>query len=198
MSRFLRPSRLLAAVVLFVSLVALFSSSPAGAATGSLTAISNGVTVTYTGSTTNDNVQLTVWPSGHTCSLNDSSMQAIYYMSSDASSPLAMQLAASPASLTFGSAAFTLQGFSATTIAAGSYTFCLKTVVSGPSGTAIAAQLDAVIVDPNATTTTTSTSTTTATVAGTGSGSGSGSGSNGSGAADGNASGDAVAPAFTG
>ena len=186
MSRFLRPSRLLAAVVLFVSLVGLFSSSPAGAATGSLSAISNGVTVTYTGSTTNDNVQLTVWPSGHTCSLNDSSMQATYYMTSDSSSPSGMQLAASPASLTFGSAAFTLQGFSVTTIAAGSYTFCLKTVVSGPGGTAIAAQLDAVIVDPNATTTTTSTTTTVAP------------GTPTTSDASGSTNGDPVAPAFTG
>jgi hypothetical protein len=110
-------------------------------------------------------------------------MQATYYMTSDASSPLAMQLAASPATLTFGSAAFTLQGFSATTIAAGSYTFCLQTVVQGPGGTAIAAQLDTAIVDPNATTTTTSTSTsTTTTTAGSGGSSG----------------GDPVAPAFTG
>jgi hypothetical protein len=82
-----------------------------------------------------------------------------------------MQLAASPASLTFGSAAFTLQGFATTTIAAGSYTFCLVTYVSGPQGQAIAGQLDAVIVDPNATTTTTSTSTTT-TTAGSGGSSG--------------------------
>jgi len=186
MSRFLRPSRLLTAVVLVASSVALFSSSPAGAATGSLTAISNGVTVTYTGSTTNDNVQLTVWPSGHTCSLNDSSMQATYYMTSDSSSPSGMQLAASPASLTFGSAAFTLNGFTTTTIAAGSYTFCLKTNVSGPGGQAIAAQLDAVIVNPNATTTTTSTTTTVAPGSPTTSG------------ASGSTNGDPVAPAFTG
>ena len=66
MSRFLRPTRLVAAAALVVSSFALFSSSPAGAATGSLTAISNGVTVTYTGSTTNDNVELLVWSSGHT------------------------------------------------------------------------------------------------------------------------------------
>jgi len=197
MSRLLRPSRLVAAAVLLASSVALFSSSPAGAATGSLTAISNGVTVTYTGSTTNDRVELLVWSSGHTCSLNDSSMQAIYYMSSDASSPLAMQLAASPASLTFGSAAFTLQGFSATTIAAGSYTFCLKTVVSGPTGTAIAAQLDAVIVDPNATTTTTSTSTTT-TLPTTTTTTAAGGVATTSTTVAGGASGDPVAPAFTG
>ncbi|CAB4554640.1 unannotated protein [freshwater metagenome] len=188
MSRLLRPTRLVAAAALVVSSFAIFGASPAGAATGSLTAISNGVTVTYTGSTTNDNVQLLVWPSGHTCTLNDSSMQATYYLTSDASSPSGMQLAASPASLTFGSAAFTLQGFATTTIAAGSYTFCLKTVVAGPGGQAIAAQLDAVIVDPNATTTTTSTSTTT-TVA---------PGSPTTSDASGSTSGDPVAPAFTG
>lgn len=186
MSRLLRPSRLLAAAVLAASSVALFSSSPAGAATGSLTAISNGVTVTYTGSTTNDSVQLLVWPSGHTCNINDSSQQATYYMTSDASSPSGMQLAASPASLTFGSAAFTLNGFTATTIAAGSYTFCLKTNVAGPGGQAIAAQLDAVIVNPNATTTTTSTTTTVAP------------GTPTTTAASGLAGGDPVAPAFTG
>ena len=186
MSKVLRPSRLLAAVVLVASSVALFSSSPAGAATGSLASVTGGVTVTYTGSTANDNVQLTVWPSGHTCSLNDSSMQATYYLNSDASSPPGMQFAASPATLTFGSAAFTLNGFSTTTIAAGSYTFCLKTVVSGPGGTAIAGQLDAVIVNPNATTTTTSTTTTVAPGSPTTSG------------ASGSTNGDPVAPAFTG
>lgn len=186
MSRLLRPTRLVAAAALVVSSFALFSSSPAGAATGSLSAISNGVTVTYTGSTTNDNVQLIVWPSGHTCNINDSSLQATYYMTSDASSPSGMQLAASPASLTFGSAAFTLNGFTATTIAAGSYTFCLETYSSGPQGQAIAGQLDAVIVDPNATTTTTSTTTTVAP------------GSPTTSDASGSTSGDPVAPAFTG
>ena len=189
MSRFLRPTRLVAAAALVVSSFALFSSSPAGAATGSLSAISNGVTVTYTGSTTNDNVQLLVWPSGHTCDINDSSLQATYYMTSDASSPSGMQLAASPASLTFGSAVFTLNGFTATTIAAGSYTFCLETWVSGPGGQAIAGQLDVVIVDPNATTTTTSTTSTTTTVA---------PGSPTTSVASGSTSGDPVAPAFTG
>ena len=197
MSRLLRPSRLLAAVVLVASSVALFSSSPAGAATGSLSAISNGVTVTYTGSTTNDNVQLLVWPSGHTCNINDSSLQATYYMTSDASSPSGMQLAASPASLTFGSAAFTLNGFTATTIAAGSYTFCLETYVSGPQGQAIAGQLDAVIVDPNATTTTTSTSTTT-TLPTTTTTTAAGGVVTTSTTAAGGASGDPVTPAFTG
>lgn len=189
MVRLLRPSRLVAAVVLVASSFALFSSSPVGAATGSLSAISNGVTVTYTGSTTNDNVQLLVWPSGHTCTINDSSLQATYYMTSDAGSPSGMQLAASPASLTFGSAAFTLNGFTATTIAAGSYTFCLKTYVAGPQGQAIAGQLDAVIVDPNATTTTTSTTSTTTTVA---------PGSPTTSDASGSTSDDPVAPAFTG
>ncbi len=189
MSRFLRPTRLVAAAALVVSSFALFSSSPAGAATGSLTAISNGVTVTYTGSTTNDNVELLVWSSGHTCNINDSSLQATYYLTSDANSPSGMQLAASPASLTFGSAAFTLQGFATTTIAAGSYTFCLKTFVAGLGGEAIAAQLDAVIVDPNATTTTTSTTSTTTTVA---------PGSPTTSDASGSTSGDPVAPAFTG
>ena len=189
---------------LTMSSVALFSSSPAGAATGSLSAISNGVTVTYTGSTTNDNVRLLVWPSGHTCNINDSSLQATYYMTSDASSPSGMQLAASPASLTFGSAAFTLNGFTATTIAAGSYTFCLETYVSGPQGQAIAGQLDAVIVDPNATTTTTSTTTTTTlpttttTLPTTTTTTAAGGVATSTTTAAGGASGDPVTPAFTG
>ena len=189
MSRFLRPTRLVAAAALVVSSFALFSSSPAGAATGSLSAISNGVTVTYTGSTTGDSVALLVWPSGHTCNINDSSLQATYYMTSDAGAPSGMQLAASPASLTFGSAAFTMNGYTATTIAAGSYTFCLTTNVYGPGGQAIAGQLDAVIVDPNATTTTTSTTSTTTTVA---------PGSPTTSDVSGSTRGDPVAPAFTG
>ena len=193
MSLVRRPTRAVAVFALVVSSFAVFGASPAGAATGSLTAITNGVTVTYTGSAPNDNVQLLVWPSGHTCSLNDPFMQAIYYMTSDFTAPPAMQLAASPTSLTFGSAAFTLNGFTATTIAAGSYTFCLNTNVAGPGGQAIAAQLSAVIVDPNATTTTTSTTTTTApspstTAPGTSTTTGSGSSSDG----------DPVVPAFTG
>jgi len=194
MSLVRRPTRAVAVFALVVSSFAVFGASPAGAATGSLTAITNGVTVTYTGSAPNDNVQLLVWPSGHTCSLNDPFMQAIYYMTSDFTAPPAMQLAASPTSLTFGSAAFTLNGFTATTIAAGSYTFCLNTNVAGPGGQAIAAQLSAVIVDPNATTTTTSTSTTTTapspstTAPGISTTTGSGSSSDG----------DPVVPAFTG
>lgn len=197
MSHLLRPTRALAAFALVVSAFALFGATPAGAASGSLAAVTNGVTVTYTGSTTNDNVQLTVWPSGHTCSLNDSSLQATYYLTSDASSPPAMQLAASPATLVFGSAAFTLNGFTATTIAAGSYTFCLKTVVSGPGGTAIAGQLDTAIVDPNATTTTTSTSTTT-TLPTTTTTTAAGGVATTSTTRTGGAAGDLVTPAFTG
>ena len=196
MSRFLRPSRLLTAVVLVASSFALFSSSPAGAATGSLASVTGGVTVTYTGTTSNDNVLLTVWPAGHTCVLNDPAMQATYYMTSDGSAPSGMQLAASPATLTFGSAAFTLNGFATTTIAAGSYTFCLQTNVAGPGGQAIAAQLDAVIVDPNATTTTTSTSTTSTSTTTTTTAAG-GVATTSTTVASG-ASGDPVIPAFTG
>lgn len=188
MVRILRPTRLVAVAAFVVSSFAVFGATPAGAATGSLTAVSGGVTVTYTGSTNNDFVELLVWPSGHTCDLNDAAIQATYYMMSDPTAPPAMQLAASPATLTFGSAAFTLNGFTATTIAAGSYTFCLQTNVPGPGGQAIAAQLDTAVVDPNATTTTTSTSTTT-TVA---------PGSPTTTAASGSAGGDPVAPAFTG
>lgn len=196
MSKVLRPKSAIAAFAIVVSALAVFGASSAGAASGSLAAVTNGVTVTYTGSTTNDNVQLTVWPSGHTCSLNDSSLQATYYLTSDASSPPAMQLAASPATLVFGSAAFTLNGFTAT-IAAGSYTFCLKTVVSGPGGTAIAGQLDTAIVDPNATTTTTSTSTTT-TLPTTTTTTAAGGVATTSTTRTGGAAGDLVTPAFTG
>ena len=163
MSKVLRPKSAIGAFALVVTALAVFGASSAGAASGSLASVTNGVTVTYSGTTANDNVLLTVWPAGHTCALNDPAMQATYYMTSDGSAPSGMQLAASPATLTFGSAAFTLNGFATTTIAAGSYTFCLQTNVAGPGGQAIAAQLDAVIVDPNATTTTTSTSTTTTT-----------------------------------
>ena len=195
MVRILRPSRFVAAAALVVSTFAVFGASPAGAASGSLASASNGVTVTYSGTASNDNVELLAFGSGHTCSINDPAMQASYYMTSDPTSPPAMQLAASPVTLTFGSSAFTLQGFTATTIAAGSYTFCLKTNVSGPGGQAIAAQLAVTIVDPNATTTTTSTTTTVApgspstTVA---------PGSSSTTAASGSAGGDPMAPAFTG
>jgi hypothetical protein len=108
-----------------------------------------------------------------------------------------MQLAASPATLTFGSAAFTLNGFTATTIAAGSYTFCLQTNTPGPGGQAIAAQLDTAVVDPNATTTTTSTSTTT-TLPTTTTTTAAGGVATTSTTVAGGASGDPVTPAFTG
>ena len=205
MVRILRPTRIAAAAALVVSTFAVFGASPAGAASGSLASASNGVTVTYSGTTQNDHVDLLAFGSGHTCSINDPAMQATYYMTSDPTSPQAMQLAASPVTLTFGSSAFTLQGFTATTIAAGSYTFCLKTNVFGPGGQAIAAQLDVTIVDPNATTTTSSTTSTSTTSTSTTTTVASGSpsttaaaGSSANSGANGSVDGDPMVPAFTG
>ena len=166
MSRFPRLTRYVAAAALAASTLTVLSTSPASAATGSLAAASNGFTVTWTGTGPNDMTQLMMWSTPHTCSTNDSPLQANYVLYGDPTAPANMQLSASPASYTFGSAVFDLSSFGATTIAAGSYVVCLLSVVSGVGGaTTLLGNLAVTIVDPNASPTTTAAPTTTTTAA---------------------------------
>lgn len=110
MSRLTHRARLAVACAFAVTSLAVVVASPAGAATGSLAAASNGFTVTFTGGTTADHADLTLWPVGHTCATTDSPGQATYFMTTDTGAPAGMSIPTSPASFTFDSPMFTLQG----------------------------------------------------------------------------------------
>lgn len=181
MVRILRPTRLVAAAALVISTFAVFGASPAGAATGTLAAASNGLTVTVTsGTSANDFASLFLFNAPHTCTTNSNPNQAnlaISFTSSSAAVQGVIQLN-TPTLITFGSVGSGQYGVQAT-VAAGSYQACLLSV---QNTTTILSSLAVTIVDPNATTTTTSTTTTLAPGGSTGA----------------DPAADPVAPAFTG
>lgn len=160
MVRILRPTRLVAAAALVISTFAVFGASPAGAATGTLAAASNGLTVTVTsGTLANDFASLLLFNAPHTCTTNSNPNQAnvaISFTSSSAAVQGVIQLN-TPTLITFGSVGSGQYGVQ-TTVAAGSYQACLLSV---QNATTILSSLAVTIVDPNATTTTTPAPTTT-------------------------------------
>ena len=176
MSRFPRLSRFAAVAALAVSTVTVFAASPASAATGSLTAASNGFTVTYTNPTPGtDFAVLLMFTGTHSCAnLSPGDFNtATYGMYGDSTFPAQVRIAASPASYTFGSPAYGSGGVGSTTIAAGSYSVCLLSFVdNGQSSPPTITQLGSLavtITDPGATTTTTTSVAPTTTAAGSGS-----------------------------
>ena len=170
MNRITRSVRIAVAGLLAVSALIIFGASPASAATGSLVDDGNGgLVVTYSSPTNQDYVVLEI----HTIASNCNSPQnALAILTNDPSAPQAAQIAASPATIVAGTTAFNPQTQGAYTMAATSYLFCLMPNSFVMPITPLA-QLTMTIGQASPTTTTTTT------VAG-------------------GASGDPVAPAFTG
>jgi hypothetical protein len=154
MSHMYRSLRYATATALVVSSL-LLMSSPAGAATGSMTADSNGLTVTVTsGNTANDYAVLLLFAAPHTCTSSTNPTGAIAFTSSSAAQYGLIPLNA-PTSITFGSVGSAgPPSFASTSVGAGSYEACL---VDASQPSSLLQSLSVTIVDPNATTTTTST-----------------------------------------
>ncbi len=154
MSSFGRALRVLAAAALLTTVGIGFASSAGAVTTGTVTAITNGVTVTYSSpGTALDNALVVIYSSPHTCASNDNPMTATYNLSSSSASASYAQLGASPRTLQFGSTV--AQGFSQGTIGVGDWVVCLIAV--GNTSNTVLSSAAMTAVDPSATTTTTST-----------------------------------------
>ena len=187
MSSFGRAARVLAAAALLTTVGIGFASSAGAATTGSLAAVTNGVTVTYSSSNTaTDEAVVTIFASPYTCPASTDFATLVnanppYILGSQSGMPPYMALGSSPRTLQFGSTVAANMGQSSTTIAAGTWVVCLF-ADNGTTLTSLAS-LTFTAVDPSPPTTTTpTTSAPTTTAAG-------GSSANG---------GDPVVPAFTG
>ena len=168
MSRFPLLTRYVAAAALAASTLTVLSTSPASAATGSLAAATNGVTVTVTaGNSASDFAFLGLFNAPHTCTTSSNPSQANLSVSFSSSSGAQIGLIPlnTPTLITFGSVGVVGMGGQGT-VGAGSYQACLISDLSGGVGqNTVLDSLAVTIVDPNAPTTTTTAAPTTTTTA---------------------------------
>ena len=167
MPRFRRPGRFALVGALAVSLSTLLMPVTAGAVTtGTVTAITNGVTVTYSSpNTSSDSVFVMIYPSPHTCSASDNPGTATYLLMSEHAGPSYWWLGASPQTLQFGSTVAVDPGSPSSsqgTIAAGNWMVCLVWNDVGNLSVLSSAAMTAVDPTPPTTATTVAPTTTTA------------------------------------
>lgn len=161
-----------------------FAGSAGAVSTGSLTPVTNGVTVTYSSPNTGaDGVFVMIYPSPHTCAAGDNPGTATYFLMSENAGPAYVRLGASPRTLEFGSTVSVNGGSASGTIAAGIWEVCLVWNNQGSFTVLSSATMTA--VDPSPPTTSTPTTTPSSPTTG----------ANGS---PGVTEGDPMAPAFTG
>ena len=184
MSRFTRSTRMVVASALFVSTAVVFAASPANAAgTGSMVDNGDGsMTVTWTASAPTDSVLINFYPSGTTCPQIADGINVSFSIEGGTGVSAVPKLGASPTLLSAGSSVRGGLPPASMQIPAGPRMACLY----GRDGQNLAPLLQSLpitfaAVAPTTTTTSTSTSTSTSTTT-----------------AAGGASGDPVAPAFTG
>ena len=164
MSSFGRAVRVLAAVSLLTTAAIGFASSAGAVSTGTVTAITNGVTVTYSSpNTSTDEVLVLIYPSPHTCSSSDNPGSATYLLMSENAGPSYIRLGASPRTLEFGSTVAVNSGSAQGAIAAGTWVVCLMWLDNGSFLALSSASMTAVNPSPSSTASpTTTTPTTTA------------------------------------
>ena len=175
MSRFTRSTRMVVASALLVSTAVVFAASPANAAgTGSMVDNGDGsMTVTWTASAPGDSVLINFYPSGTTCPQQADGINVSFNIAGGTGSPIPA-LGASPALLSAGSSVRGGLPPASMQIPAGPRVACLY----GRDAQNLAPLLQSLSITFAAVAPTTTTTTTT-TIAG-------------------GASGDSVAPAFTG
>jgi hypothetical protein len=180
MSTLRRSGRFALVGALAVSLSTILMPITAGAvSTGTVTAITNGVTVTYSSPNTgSDEVFVMIYASPHTCAASDNPGTATYFLMSENAGPSYIRLGASPRTLEFGSTVGVNAGSAQGSIAAGNWEVCLVWNDNGSFSVLSSAAMTAVDPTPPTTATTVAPTTTSSTTSG--------------------AAADPVTPAFTG